>query len=266
MMYRMMPVMMGILAVACGFAACVKRADREPEPPSAMQAPDREEPPSDEWEQAAPVPPESAAARLPGKKDLVIPAGTKIPVDVVHVVDGDTVTVQTLQKPARMFKVRMAGINAPECHKERRGTSKGVSAACTSDDEGSGLAAYHSLRKLLAGKSIEMTCKTLPNSSICEQDRYGRLLATLWAAGEDVNRKMVEEGMAMAFTKYPHDGRASYCQAEFAARAARRGMWSLASTVEGVLSLMSQKTRHWYSQHDELCRAAIRTQAGTKGN
>ena len=93
MMRKSMPWMMAMLMAVCSWNACVKRADREPEPPPGTMAPAQEEPPSDEWEQALPLPPESAAARLPGKKDLVIAAGTKLPVDIVHVVDGDTVTV-----------------------------------------------------------------------------------------------------------------------------------------------------------------------------
>ncbi len=271
--------MLMLLVMSSSLAtACVKRADGDPVPPpaanamaagmDAMSAGESAsgEPPSDEWETGEPALP-GETARIAGKNGLAIAPGSKVAVDVAHVVDGDTVTVKTRTRPERTFKVRMAGINAPECHKERRRTFRGAGAACVSDDEAYGLSSYHFLKKRLASaKSVEMTCKTLPNSDVCEQDRYGRLLATLWADGEDVNRRMVEEGMAMAFTKYPHAERASYCRAEFEARAARRGVWSLAPTVDGVLSLMSQKTRAWYRQHDELCRTAIRGETGTKGN
>lgn len=258
--------MLWTLVVAHIFAACIKRVNQESEVGGFVSI--QEDPPTNEWEQEPPLPsaPKTASGRLPRKNDLVIASGTKLPMEVVHVVDGDTVTVSTRTKPARVFKVRLAGINAPECHKERRRTSRKVSAACVSDDEGHGLAAYSFLKKTLsAAKSVEMTCKTLPHSSICEKDRYGRLLATLWGDGEDVNRKMVEEGMAMAFTKYPHEERASYCKAEFDARRARRGMWALAPTVDQVLALMSQKTRQWYRQHDDLCQSAIRAEDGKKG-
>jgi endonuclease YncB( thermonuclease family) len=228
-------------------AACVKPADRDPAEPPAKLAGD---------------------LRPAGKNDLVIAPGTRLPVTVVHIVDADTVTVETKETAPRTFKLRLAGINAPECHKERRRTARGKqSASCKSDDEAHGHASYLHLKKLLDGKSITLTCKTVRGSSICEQDRYRRLLATLWDGTVDVNKKMLEDGMAMAFTKYPHDDRAAYCTAELAARAARRGLWALARDVPGVLSLMSQKTRAWYKKHDESCKAAmLAAQTPTKGN
>ncbi len=260
-------------------AACVKPADRDPSPPQntpVMGADGKsadEENPGDEWE-APEAPPVrlSGDPRPTGQNDLVIAPGTRLPVTVVHIVDADTVTVETKDTPPRTFKLRLAGINAPECHKERKRTARGkMSASCKSDDEAHGHASYLHLKKLLDGKAITLTCKNLPGSSICEQDRYRRLLATLWDGAVDVNRKLLEDGMAMAFTKYPHDDRAAYREAELAARAARRGLWALARDVPGVLSLMSQKTRSWYRKHDELCRNAMQA-AGlpaklpTKGN
>lgn len=244
--------------------ACVKPADREPSrqaPVSdGMQAAgggDQESKGGDDWE--APAPHEEKPGRAPRKHDVVIAPGTRLPVTVIHVVDADTVTVETKEATPRVLKLRLAGINAPECHKQRKRTARGkMSAACVSDDEAHGHASYLHLKKLIDGKAVELTCKNLRGSSICEQDRYHRLLATIWDGATDVNKKLLEDGMAMAFTKYPHDDRASYCEAELAARAARRGLWKLAPDVAGVLSLMSQKTRAWYQKHDDLCRAAMK--------
>jgi endonuclease YncB( thermonuclease family) len=239
--------------------ACVKPVDREPSPAPVVQdeAP-VDEKSGDEWETPAePKGKLSGDPRPAGLHDLVIPAGTRLPVNVIHVVDADTVNIETREAVPRTFKLRLAGINAPECHKKRRRTERGkASSACASDDEAHGHASYLHLKKLLQGKSIHLTCKLVRGSSVCEQDRYRRLLATLWDGTVDVNRKMLEDGMAMAFTKYPHDDRAAYCEAELAARAARRGLWALARDVPGVLSLMSQKTRTWYKKHDDLCNAA----------
>jgi endonuclease YncB( thermonuclease family) len=243
-------------------AACVKPVYREPAPaPTIHDEAAADEKPGDEWE--APVePPAKLSGDLgpAGKHDVVIAPGTRMPVTVIHIVDADTVTVESKETPPRPFKLRLAGINAPECHKERRRTARGKqSASCVSDDEAHGHASFLHLKKLLSGKTIELTCKNVRGSSVCEMDRYRRLLGTLWDGAVDVNKKMLEDGMAMAFTKYPHDDRAAYCEAELAARAARRGLWALARDVPGVLSLMSQKTRTWYKKHDDLCKAASQT-------
>jgi endonuclease YncB( thermonuclease family) len=55
-----------------------------------------------------------------------------------------------------------------------------------------------------------------------ENDRYGRLVAVCFQAGEDLNRWMVEQGWAVAYRRYSMD----YVAAEDAARRAGRGLWS----------------------------------------
>ena len=55
-----------------------------------------------------------------------------------------------------------------------------------------------------------------------ERDRYGRLVAVCFKGSEDLNRWMVEQGWAVAYRRYSMD----YVQAEEAARAAGRGLWS----------------------------------------
>ncbi len=199
------------------------------------------------------------------RESVSIEPGKRMPVEVVHVIDADTVIVETKEKTPRTLRIRLAGINAPECHKERSRTTRGrTSSSCVKDDEAHGHAAFVYLKKAIHKKMVEIDCPREKGSSLCEMDHFSRLLGTIWLNGEDINRKLVAEGMAMAFTKYPHAERASYCQAEFEARKARKGLWSLAGDVPGVLSLMSAQTRKWYKKHDELCHAAIRNAAARK--
>ncbi|WP_026234508.1 thermonuclease family protein [Calidithermus timidus] len=59
----------------------------------------------------------------------------------------------------------------------------------------------------------------------CEQkdtDRYGRMVAVCSVGGTEVNRWLVEQGWAMAYTRY---GGAVYLDSQRQAQAARRGIW-----------------------------------------
>ena len=58
-----------------------------------------------------------------------------------------------------------------------------------------------------------------------DMDRYGRLVAHAYVGGTHVNRELVRLGLAWAYRDYLKDK--SLLQDEQAARAARRGFWSL---------------------------------------
>ena len=62
-----------------------------------------------------------------------------------------------------------------------------------------------------------------------KRDKYGRTLARLEIGGRDVNRQMVEDGLAWHYTQYDHDQRLD--AAERDARAAKRGLWADAAPV-----------------------------------
>jgi hypothetical protein len=53
------------------------------------------------------------------------------------------------------------------------------------------------------------------------EDRYGRMLATCSAGGENLNAWMVREGLALAYVQYSRE----YVGEEAAAREHRSGMW-----------------------------------------
>lgn len=93
---------------------------------------------------------------------------------VVKVSDGDTITVLTQNKES--IKVRLYGIDAPE----------------TKQDFGKASKQY--LSSLIAGRIVEVKSSG--------QDRYGRVLGTIYLGSTDINAKMVENGYAWAFVKY----------------------------------------------------------------
>ena len=67
------------------------------------------------------------------------------------------------------------------------------------------------------GKQVKVDIETT--------DRYGRLVGTIWYAGEDINRSMVREGHAWVYRKYVKDK--SLFDDESYARSRGLGLWSL---------------------------------------
>jgi endonuclease YncB( thermonuclease family) len=114
-------------------------------------------------------------------------------VTVSRVVDGDTF------KTANGETVRIMGIDAPE-----------NDAASTSH-----------LSNLIFNKTVTLKTDTE------ERDKYGRRLAIVELAdGTDVAGKMVEDGYAMVYLKYPCSRNDIYLELEIAALRAGRGMWA----------------------------------------
>ena len=114
---------------------------------------------------------------------------------VTRVSDGDTIWVQDAK--GLHHKIRMLDIDAPESTQ----TFGGESTA--------------RLKSLIGGKTVKVTYS--------ETDKYGRLLGTVWLGGEDVNLKMVAEGMAWC---YHYSKNERYAAAQSAARTRRVGLWA----------------------------------------
>ena len=87
---------------------------------------------------------------------------------VVHVADGDTITVLDASNTQR--KIRLSRIDAPE------------KAQAYGDVSRKHLAAF------VAGKTV---CVEFTKS-----DKYGRILGTIWDGETDVNLQMVKDGLA----------------------------------------------------------------------
>lgn len=67
----------------------------------------------------------------------------------------------------------------------------------------------------VGGKQVKVTYS--------ERDKYDRLLGTVWFGGEDINLRMVAEGMAWC---YHYSRNAKYAAAQDAARTRRIGLWA----------------------------------------
>jgi endonuclease YncB( thermonuclease family) len=115
---------------------------------------------------------------------------------VVSVTDGDTVRV--LDAANVQHKVRLDGIDAPE-----RGQPFGT-------------VARDRLAALVMGKAVKVHDDG--------RDKWGRTLGRIEAEGQDVNHRMVADGMAWHYVAFNNDARLA--AAERAARAAGRGLWA----------------------------------------
>lgn len=98
-------------------------------------------------------------------------------------------------------RVRMKGIDAPEY--DQTCIKAGESYPC-------GRLAKQALQNMIAGK--EMACKGW------ERDHYGRVLAICRIGDVNLNRRMVEEGWAVAYGEYHSE--------QHEARKQKRGMWA----------------------------------------
>lgn len=118
---------------------------------------------------------------------------------VVRVVDGDTIVVLWDGEETR---VRLIGINAPE------------SDECLAEEAG------RRLEELLAG---EVRLETDEE----EKDRFGRMLAYIWAGEILVNERLAAEGLALARAYQPNVSRQADLDAAAAgARQGEVGMWA----------------------------------------
>ncbi len=114
---------------------------------------------------------------------------------VIHVYDGDTVTVRLDSGP---IIVRLHSIDTPE------------------HDQPWGPQAKSALASRVQGQPVSLRVVT--------QDSYDRLVADVFLGDESINAWMVQQGDAWAYRHYLEDG--IYCTWEGEARAARRGIWS----------------------------------------
>ena len=172
-----------------------------------------------------------------------------------HIIDGDTLDVLLGEDE---HKVRLLGMNAPECRKSSRTVDGRRRNACTEDDELWGMASYELLVSLVEGREATVRCDVGRPGDPCPTDRYRRTLAYLeFDDVGDVGLRLIEEGAAMPFTRFDAGRLGRYCQAERAAQAAGRGMWA-GRTVEQVLAGMSDNTRQWYADHHSRCDEAMR--------
>jgi len=133
------------------------------------------------------------------------------PAKVIRVIDGDTFVIETGEH------VRVVGINAPEMSTIYGGPAK------------------EHLLALIDGKMVDLE----PDHISKNKDVYGRLLRYVYLDGVDIDKKMVTDGYAIAFLKYPFDKEDEYSREETKAKAASLGIWK---DGEGSANSTSEKT------------------------
>lgn len=120
---------------------------------------------------------------------------------VVHVADGDTITVLDASKV--QHKVRLAGIDAPE------------------KSQAYGQHSRDSLAELVANRAVIVETH--------KKDRYGRHVGKVLVNGQDVNLEQIRRGMAWFYRDFAREltpaDQQSYDRAETEARDFRKGVW-----------------------------------------
>jgi len=139
--------------------------------------------------------------------------------NVIDVSDGDTITLLTTDN--QTFKVRLAGIDAPEKKQQF------------------GLDSKSSLSDCAEGKVAIIDGN--------KKDRYGRIVGKVIAAGVDCNLKQIKLGMAWHYKTYEKEqeveDRSTYAHEEYLAQKARIGLWAGGDPLAPWDFRKSQKNR-----------------------
>lgn len=114
---------------------------------------------------------------------------------VVHIADGDTITVLDANKT--QHKIRLEGIDAPEHHQAFGTKSK------------------ERIAEKVAGKEVVVIWKS--------KDRYGRILGDVYLGDRHINLEMVQDGMAWHYKQYSKSK--ELAEAEDEARREKKGLW-----------------------------------------
>ena len=127
---------------------------------------------------------------------------------VIRVVDGDTIVVSPNEK------VRLIGVDTPETVHPKK------AVACF------GKQAKQFAHDAVEGKTIRLVLDKV-NTERLHKDRYGRTLAYVFLEnGTMLNRELIREGYAHAYTRFPFRYLVEFRQIERAARTQGLGLWS----------------------------------------
>lgn len=122
---------------------------------------------------------------------------------VLRIIDGDTFEISTGEK------IRLIGINAPEMKDKYGVESKKY------------------LINLIENKDVILKTDPLTN----DKDIYGRLLRYVHYGNDDVNKRIIRDGFAIAYLKYPFERKDEYSKAELLAKSDKVGIWRTEETI-----------------------------------
>lgn len=147
----------------------------------------------------------------PGAPEPVVVDATLAMVDVLRVVDGDTIEVMYQGKKE---DVRLIGVDTPETvHPSKPVQPYGPEASAFTKAQ-------------LTGQRVGL------EFDVEERDRYGRLLAYVWLGDQMFNEVLVKEGYAQIATFPPNVKYVDLLtQLQKEAREANRGLWGLGETT-----------------------------------
>jgi micrococcal nuclease len=133
-----------------------------------------------------------------------IPTGREATGEVVEVTDGDTIEVEL---PSGVEDVRYIGVDTPE-------VDPNVGVECFGSD------ASELNAELVDGKRVRLVFDAE------RRDRYGRLLAYVYAGDTFVNAELLRRGAARTLTIAPNDSFAArFARLAQEAANAGRGLW-----------------------------------------
>lgn len=112
---------------------------------------------------------------------------------VVKVIDGDTIDI--LDRQNNKHRIRLYGIDAPE------------------SKQAYGQESRKFLSSMIAGLNVEIIIK--------DKDKYQRNIANVLLNGKDINKEMVRNGYAHAYTEYSSE----YAIDEIEAKKLKLGLW-----------------------------------------
>lgn len=136
-----------------------------------------------------------------------VPAATSSAVEVVAVVDGDTIDVAT---PAGKQRVRIIGIDTPEIGRD------GEPSECYAHE------AREFVDKLLYGRDVELRS----DATQADVDVHGRLLRHVIVDGHSAAVETIAAGAGYEYTyDAAYEGQSEHQAAQEAARNAGLGLW-----------------------------------------
>ncbi|EAD8646811.1 endonuclease [Listeria monocytogenes] len=152
----------------------------------------------------------SAKALIPGgATEGKVPENT-VPVKLDHVVDGDTISVK-FEGETKAKTVRLLLIDTPESVKPNTPVQSYAKEAS------------NYMKELVTNSKL-----TLEYDSGGATDKYGRVLAYVYADGKNVNEEMLKEGFARVAYVYEPNTRylSEFKQAAAAAKEKKKNIWS----------------------------------------